>query len=281
MKSPLENAEHDLEKAWRACRPKSYARAEQLFHYTKKENLLSILRTRALWLSNVSTLKDTSELLYGRDIIKEVLLSRRPAQNSCLNLNGVVEKPQFFESVRSCSYVACFCLKGNLRSQWIRYGAKGSGCALGFNRQILEEHFQKHPLLISDPMPMIYDRRRLERAVACFLSKAEAVATRFRLKGSDCEKFSDYFMFRSFLYALGMKKPCCSNELEWRILQVSRAQKEPHLELSDIPPKVFATVTLGYKVDSKYEAELIDILKCNQLEHVKVRRSKVSLRALS
>jgi hypothetical protein len=138
---------------------------------------------------------------------------------------------------------------------------------------------------------MIYDRRRLERAVACFLSKAEAIATRFRLKGSDCEKFSDYFVFRSFLYALGIKKPYFSSELEWRILQVRPDQKDVkfrldrgvtkrYLELSDIPPKVFATVTLGYKSDSRYEAELIDFLRCNQLEDVKVRRSKVSFRAL-
>jgi hypothetical protein len=94
-------------------------------------------------------------------------------------------------------------------------------------------------------------------------------------------------MFRTYLYALGMKKPCFSEELEWRILAVSPDQKGvklhrargkiiPYVELSDIPQNVFASVTLGSEVESNNEAELLEFLQCNQLQHVKVRRSRIS-----
>jgi hypothetical protein len=100
-------------------------------------------------------------------------------------------------------------------------------------------------------------------------------------------------MFLLFQYTLGMKNTSFSEEKEWRFLQVSPNQNSvkfrpirgaivPYLELSGIPPDVFGSVTLGPAVDPKFGIEPMKLfLKCNQLEHVKVRPSRIPLRALA
>ena len=50
-----------------------------------------------------------------------------------------------------------------------------------------------------------------------------------------------------------------------------------YVELSDMPKNVFASVTLGSEVDSSNEAEVLEFLECNQLQQVKVRRSRIAL----
>lgn len=298
MKTPLEDANRELKKVWQNCRP-SRDSAEELFHYTSAEGLQGILKGKTLWLSKVSTFNDTSEMLHGGSVIEQVideaLRSQPPGQNSPLDLEAVAEKgKEFVERLPSHSYAFCFCSRRDRLSQWRAYGAGAAGFQIGFNRLRLEEYLGTESLRVSDPMPMIYGKTQQKKAASCFVSKAIAVAAnpKYCLKGSDLSDFNNEFAFLLYLFPLAMKNPSFSEEEEWRILQVGLDQKAvkfrpahgsiiPYLELSSIPPEVFASVTLGPRVDLKFVLEPMRLfLNCNHLEHVKVRPSKITLRTI-
>jgi len=56
-----------------------------LYHYTNTAGMLGILRTRALWATDVGYLNDSKELLYGRDEVVSALLE----EASRLNPDGL------------------------------------------------------------------------------------------------------------------------------------------------------------------------------------------------
>jgi hypothetical protein len=240
-------------------------------------------------------MNDTSEMLYGRDVIGKVLLSRPKGLDSPLNLEAVYERVKNVveESLVSQSYVFCFCAEDDLLSQWRAYGAGGTGFAIGLNRVRLEKYLHNKSLHVSDPMPLVYSEDRQQRVVSCFLSKVEEIASRkSNLTGNVLWEFESEFGFCLLKYSLFMKHPSFSEEKEWRILQVCSDQKDvkfrpgrgiiiPYLELSGIPPDVFVSVTLGSGTDPEFAVKPMEsFLKCNQLQHVKVQASEIPLRTL-
>jgi len=299
MGTALDNAKRELKEAWRDCRP-SCASSERLFHYTSAEGLHGILEHKTLWLSKVSTFNDTSEMHYGgeaiREVIDEALRSQPRAQNLALDLEAVAEKgKRFVEQLSSHCYAFCFCSHHDRLSQWRAYGAGAAGFEIGFDRVRLETYLASKSLRVSDPMPILYGKRRVRSAAGRFVSEASAIAAKpeHGLKGSDLTNFNDEFGFRLFLFSLATKNPCFSEEKEWRIIQVGFDQKDvkfrprhgitlPYLELPGVPPEVFVSVTLGPKVDPDFADEPMRLfLRCNELGHVEVRPSKIPLRAPS
>ena len=251
---------------------------------------MSILESRTLWLSIASTLNDDKEIVYGGKVITEavdeVIRSRTTGGDCTLNLDRVNEKSNFLGLLRAHAYVACFCPAGDSRKLWTDYGDYN----IGFDRERLEEYLAAASLPFSDPMPLIYKREPHRKAVRCFVSQAEEiVAASHNLMEDDCQALNDEFMFRLFLWVLSMKDPSFSDEREWRIVRVNPSQNEVksrlegntnkrYVELSGIPPTVFARVTLGPGIDSNLGGEPIGLFlqRCG-LENVEVRYSKVPL----
>jgi len=140
---------------------------------------------------------------------------------------------------------------------------------------------------------MVYNKEWQKRPISCFVSKAIAIAEdpSYGLKGNDLDTLGE-FEFLVIQYLLPMKDPSFSEEKEWRILHVSLDQEDvnfrpargiviPYLELSAVPPEVFASVTLGPRIDPEFGRKPMRLfLNRNQLEHVQVRSSKIPLRAL-
>ncbi len=294
----LEDAKRELREAWRDCRP-SCASADQLFHYTSAEGLHGILKHKKLRLSNVSTFNDTSEMRYGWAVIKEALASQPGARGSTLNLKAAAEKGgPFVKRLVPCSYAFCFCAEHDCLCQWRAYGGGGAGFEIGFNRATLEAYLEGYSsaksVRVTDPGPMVYNKEWVKGAVNCFVSKAIAIAEdpRYGVRRDDLDSFRREFEFLVVQYLLAMKNPSFSEEKEWRILHVSLDQKDvnfrpargiivPYLELSAVPPEVFAGVTLGPKIDPEFAPKLMRLfLNRNQLEHVEVRPSKIPLRML-
>ena len=299
MATALDSARRELEEAWKDCRPTCDS-AERLFHYTSLEGLLGIVKHKTLWLSNVSTFNDTSELHYGGEVIMEVineaLHSQPPGQNLAPDLEAAVEKgKRFIEHLPSHYYAFCFCSDHDRLCQWRAYGAGAAGFEIGFSRSRLEGYLASKRWRVSDPMPMLYGKPRMKKAARRFISKAQAIAgsPEHALKGGDLDKLNDEFAFKLFLFPLAVKNPSFSEEKEWRIIQVGFDQKDvkfrphhgitlPYLELPGVPPEVFVSVTLGPKVDPDFADEPMRLfLKCNELGHVEVRPSKIPLRAPS
>src|SRR5208283_106971 len=149
-KSPLEAAKEDLKAAWlEESPPEPEHPPAELFHYCGVDGFHGIVTEKMLWLSDVFTLNDASEMLYAREIVDEVLKSQNPRPPW---LKDIKPESEFLDVASKWGmYVSCFCAEGDLLSQWRGYGAQGGGFALGFDRLRLRDHC--HNNKITNPLP--------------------------------------------------------------------------------------------------------------------------------
>jgi hypothetical protein len=288
--SSLEAARKDLITAWQE---ESWTEPEhgpaELFHYCGIDGFHGIVTGRTLWLSDVFSLNDASEMLYARAIVDEVLRSRdsRPAWLP----KSMVGESEFLDQTSPWQMcVSCFCAKGDLLSQWRAYGAQGGGFAIGFDVTSLSKHCTENRT--AHPIPMIYDKEEQRRPILNLTNRACEIAAKHNLKPSEWKDFSDEFVFRLTTYMLQMKNPAFSEELEWRLLKISPKETPkfrpargiivPYLELSNIPPAVFKSVTLGPAIEPKFGLRPTKLfLESQGMAHVEVRQSQIPLRVVA
>jgi hypothetical protein len=107
-----------------------------LFHYTDARGLLGILKTRTLFASDLRFLNDEQEAIYAGEHVRRAIRDMpSPASDPQHPQHNVQESfGRDFEEYRSALlrdldrmvfpvYVACFCEKDDLLSQWRGYGA--------------------------------------------------------------------------------------------------------------------------------------------------------------
>jgi hypothetical protein len=123
---------------------------EILYHYTTAKGLMGIIETQTLRATNAEFLNDAQELQFGRPQLRDALLEQAAELNP--EGSGVADENYSDYSratvMRSAAdhlapggpyaqrqyhsvYVACFCEKPDLLSQWRSYAAAG-GYAVGF-----------------------------------------------------------------------------------------------------------------------------------------------------
>ncbi len=96
-----------------------------LYHYTKEEGFLGIVKSRSLRASCATCLNDKSEIRHGAEILAEIIHCRLARKNSLRHFTRLVLtrlKSQPLERIDK-TYVACFCEEHNVKSQWDRYGS--------------------------------------------------------------------------------------------------------------------------------------------------------------
>jgi Protein of unknown function (DUF2971) len=153
----------------------------ELFHYCGVDGFYGIMTGRALWLSDVFTLNDASEMLYAREIVDEVLRSQSSppwVPKSMINESEFLYRTS---SWRLC--VSCFCSEGDLLSQWRGYGAQGGGFAIGFDVSRLSQHCRENGT--THPIPLIYDKEEQRRPVLNLTHRASEIAAKHNLKPSE------------------------------------------------------------------------------------------------
>jgi hypothetical protein len=111
-----------------------------LFHYTTIAGLQGIVETNCLYASAAYFLNDSSELEYGRKILGSVLEQwevDNPESRDDLtaelvrDLRAKITDENGREALVHSVYVACFCQRDNVLSQWRAYGQAG-GYSIGF-----------------------------------------------------------------------------------------------------------------------------------------------------
>ncbi len=126
----------------------TYAPPALLYHYTSADGVLGILGRREMYASDLRFLNDARELTFARDVV--VARLRQAADELEAHPDDDIGRVEArVNLMRNCSYeadrvsewlqifVACFCEKGDLLSQWRGYG-QTAGYALGFDRAALE-----------------------------------------------------------------------------------------------------------------------------------------------
>jgi len=110
-----------------------------LHHYTGVEGLQGILVSNKLFATAAYYLNDSSEVEYGTRLVFDVLEKWREANernhgfaaNVLRIFYAILHHPESREVRSETIFVACFCYRENLLSQWRAYGQKG-GYSLGF-----------------------------------------------------------------------------------------------------------------------------------------------------
>jgi len=125
----------DLDKSlfneWSAGQVK---RPRKLYHYTSSIGLHGILRSHQLWFTDVAYLNDASEMQHALTLIGACM--ERIANGASDITRELIRRAKPHDSPYSSGsgyYIACFCEKADLLSQWRAYGAGGGGYAIGFS----------------------------------------------------------------------------------------------------------------------------------------------------
>ncbi len=286
--TPLESAKKELLTVWREeFWPEPVGAPDQLFHYCSADGLYGIVTGRSVWLSDILTLNDASEMVHASEVVDEVLRSQNPRPAWL----PTVSKSGFLEFVSSSGmYVGCFCSEGDLLSQWRAYGARGGGFAIGFNQQLLKEHCGSND--VAGPLPLVYDKDQQRERLGSFVRRAKDIPARHNLGVNDYRDFREEFMFRLTTFMPQMKNPSFSEEKEWRLFRIQPDGTPefrpahgiiiPYLALSNIPLAVFSSVILGPTAEPEFGRRALNLfLERYQLGHVEVRRSQIPHRVLT
>ena len=196
-------------------------RPRLFYHYTSVEALHSILSKGAIWASDIAFLNDSSELSYASDLIASVTKEfENEGSAEFLELlkrsGGSATEPT---SAASGYLVCCFCVDGDLLSQWRAYGDGGKGIALGFD----SHDFSVPELLVRR---VLYDeqqqRELIINTLRAFSDLVNNISMRYTASEMDANNTLPALsgLLRSFLteYSFTFKHPAFTEENEWRII---------------------------------------------------------------
>lgn len=207
-----------------------------IYHYTNDVGLHGILETGQLWLTDIFSLNDPSEVSHGFSIAINALSGKVA--------NGTPASKEFARMVADCyqrvgiqgsaQYFTCsFSSSGDDLGQWRAYGGNGNGYALGFDAKALEAEFVRSGFTNAgipnaDSFPITYDDARLAkldseiiefylRVVDLDLTLQSAVSTQ------DIAELYTSLTVHLLRAAIFFKHPAYDNEREYRFLQTYEA----------------------------------------------------------
>lgn len=106
-----------------------------LYHYTNASGLLGIFREKAVWASSAYHLNDSNEFRYAIQLVREQLINNIRYENGPHNqtYGKVLENLENIQDVVQV-FVASFSEERDLLSQWLSYGNRLNGYAIGVRR---------------------------------------------------------------------------------------------------------------------------------------------------
>jgi hypothetical protein len=210
-----------------------------VYHYTNDAGLWGILGTGRLWLSDIFSLNDPSELRHGISGAVNILKSKaengppeakRFAEEFAAFLKSGVESSAHF-------FVISFSLDSDELGQWRAYADNGRGYALGFDGKVLEETFIKENAVRIpnwSTFHVQYDDDVLEgihRRIIESMFQLISLPRGKRLDGPIINAYMRELGARLSLHvltaALFFKHKAYKNEKEFRFLQIYRADVTP------------------------------------------------------
>lgn len=238
-----------------ACEPPSV-----LYHYTNYEGANGIVTSKALWLTKIQYLNDTSELHLTINLFREVVEKRAGQiedEQKRDFLKGASNQLESFRSTNIC--VGSFCENGDLLSQWRAYGNLGSGVSLGFQGQALKSLSNKGRMNL---WKCVYDRAvqvQIAHDLVDILLNSYHVIAEKRRTNPNWEKTKKdlvgYFNTTFLRIAPVLKDDHFNEEQEWRLITVSipYTDKNYHARISNNRVAQYCSVDFNLLDSGKFE----------------------------
>ncbi len=272
-----------------------------LYHYTSSDGLRGILESQKIWGTEASYLNDSQEIKYGIDLAVKTLVKCSSGKRGWVT--DVVH--QAIDAVGRNTgeeiYLACFCEKGDLLSQWKGYSKFGEGYSLGFSASELSRFKRKYPFVNISIRKVIYGREPQERVVKSeFESIAKQTEPLIGKYRGDRDKIiktaASCLAYCLKAQLVRFKAESFREEHEWRAIYINSERNEegrqtvkfrvseghvvPYIEL-DIAPSAqkqvwflpIAEIVVGPKVDVSRAKRSIDLLYKNMLRGSPIVRS--------
>lgn len=205
-----------------------------LFHYTDAEGILGILDSKVFWATHTLYLNDSTEISYTHGLVEELFneLANQAEPYAMKNSNNEFAYSTYIGFLLRLSYstmrvkpnpdvyVVCFCGDDDLLSQWRGYGNRGSGYAIGFDR----EEFV-HPSCAFKLRKVLYDLEKQKQILnkilntvrdSLFSRLTEAIT--YDSAQSLAEEHALIFEDEVTRYATFFKHKTFQEEQEWRLI---------------------------------------------------------------
>lgn len=277
-----------------------------IYHYTDDGGLRGIIETGKLWLTDVFTLNDPSELRHGLEPAIKLLTpkyddTKPEIKQFSDNLEAMLRGGP--EEVAEL-FVCCFSKACDDLGQWRAYADNGRGFALGFDAEVLEQAFVS---AVPGPrrmtFPVNYGEDELREMHRKILEQALPLISMPRGRNLQREAINTYLsellIYLSlpiFQAALFFKHAAYSNEREYRFLEMFQAKAEvPDLKYKGRPysltryrefdwrtvaPASLKKIVLGPAADRAKAPQLArDCLRLFHVGTVGIESSKIPYRA--
>lgn len=141
-----------------------------MFHYTNDIGLKGIINSGNLWLTDMFSLNDPSELQYGYSVAADILAAKAKGDTFAEHFAaqfGINLKNAFQDQIHF--FCCSFSKVGNNLGQWRAYANDGNGFAIGFDCAKLQPKFISGPS--SAAFPMNYDGKLLHKTHTKLIEK--------------------------------------------------------------------------------------------------------------
>lgn len=210
-----------------------------LYHYTTDVGLRGILASGNIWLTDIFSLNDPSELRHGFLLAADALDSKvKDASPVCQGFAKIFRNSINKGIEQTAHYFSCsFSTADNDLSQWRAYSDDGRGYVVGFDGNSLEHLFWddfESAIAIRECFPVTYDD---EKIVSIHRKLIESIFPLLSQFSTTHPLFKDFFRQLTIKLAshvldlsLHFKHAAFKNEREYRFLQMHRGDTQPNLK---------------------------------------------------
>lgn len=273
-----------------------------LQHYTSFPGMTGIIKSKALWATDITYMNDSSELKLAIDVISKYLDEKAQlSSDNCRELIRRVSLKNELESSHIGYYAICFCSNNDILSQWRAYGDGGNGYAIGLSTaKIPVSNSLKIRKVIYDPQVQLSLVKGTVDAICSIFEECSS--------GKSINQLDNELIlpgFASFLYdhlkeyLFTFKHFAFHEENEVRILYHFDRDKDldhlefrslhsipvPYLNLklgsdaAELPILPIVTITHGPTLQPELTVKSLSLfLEKNNLSHVEIFGSKTPLR---
>jgi hypothetical protein len=218
-----------------------------IYHYTNDVGLRGILETGQLWLTDIFSLNDPSELSHGFShaikIMNEKAINGPPESKTFAKNFAAYPLAEIQESMPfcMCSFSSC----GDDLGQWRAYADNGRGYALGFDAKALEAGFTRDgatQIPNRSTFPVTYEDAKVARIHCQIVEKMFGLISLPRERNLQdaarrpyMEVLQILLTVRTLEAALYFKHGAYANEKEYRFLHGCMANAPPAVKLRTRP----------------------------------------------